>query len=353
MEPMDNPPPQQLVAAPPSAGPPPPGQEGEAPSTSPSTPLKDSDRLQVTSDKQENPPRPPFAKGEGAFDSSLVTRHMSLRLDPIPLDRPVVERAAKELTNRVNSFLKKLAKSVADQVVAIYEEHLAKAKRKPPGGGDGIDELDYGDWKVLFDVTAEYAAKVAADSGFEALKQLRISDEGITSLVHERAVEFAKERAAELIGMRYDKQTGQLVENPNPKWAIEDSTRDMLRSSVAKALEEGPTVQDLRNEIIDSYAFSPERAEMIARTELAIAHSKGSVEGYKAAEGLGFHTMKEWLVSQDEPEDECMDNADQGPIEMDEAFVSGDFEPPAHPNCKCAIMPYVVEAPEDWVEPGK
>jgi cytochrome oxidase Cu insertion factor (SCO1/SenC/PrrC family) len=37
--------------------------------------------------------------------------------------------------------------------------------------------------------------------------------------------------------------------------------------------------------------------------------------------------------------------ADDGVIDMDEEFSSGDTEPPAHVNCRCAVAPVVIEEP--------
>ena len=47
----------------------------------------------------------------------------------------------------------------------------------------------------------------------------------------------------------------------------------------------------------------------------------------------------EWLVA--EGCDICQENADASPIGIDETFPSGDSEPPAHPNCMCALAPYI------------
>jgi SPP1 gp7 family putative phage head morphogenesis protein len=152
-----------------------------------------------------------------------------------------------------------------------------------------------------------------------------------------------------MVGMKYDPTTGELIENPNPKWAITDSTRDMLRETISNSLEEGPTVKDLAAAIEDSAAFSADRAELIARTEIATAHNEGSLDGYKAASAAGIAIQKEWLDS--DGCDECSENADAGPIDLDDTFPSGDDCPPAHPNCRCAISPVV--ASEQDVDTGE
>ena len=83
-----------------------------------------------------------------------------------------------------------------------------------------------------------------------------------------------------------------------------------------------------------------ERAALIANTEIRRANSAGSLAGYKEARTAGVDIKKEWLLGS-EPCDECEENAAQGPIDLDDAFASGDDEPPAHPNCNCTVSPVV------------
>ena len=75
---------------------------------------------------------------------------------------------------------------------------------------------------------------------------------------------------------------------------------------------------------------------MIAQTEMNRAVSIATRDRYESA-GI---QMVEWLTV--DPCDECQENADASPISIDETFPSGDSEPPAHPNCMCALS-----VPED------
>jgi hypothetical protein len=50
-----------------------------------------------------------------------------------------------------------------------------------------------------------------------------------------KAVDFAASRAAELVGRKYN-EAGELVENPNAQWAINDTTRDWLKGEIRDAV---------------------------------------------------------------------------------------------------------------------
>lgn len=189
----------------------------------------------------------------------------------------------------------------------------------------------------------------------QALMQLGIVDQdykvvnesalpGITDLVNEKAVEYAKQRAAELVGMKW--VDGELVPNPNAEWRIDDSTREMLRGQVTQGMDEGWSNDRLADEIVDknAYAFSDDRAEMIARTETAMADVAGNMAGYRES---GLVVGKKWITAgDDEVSLECELNGDAGVVGLDDAFPSGASEPPEHPNCRCDVVPVLAEDEE-------
>ena len=134
-------------------------------------------------------------------------------------------------------------------------------------------------------------------------------------MVNEQAVEWAKE------------ESGKLIKE------ITETTLDMVRGHVEKALTDGLSTSDLADLLTDSEAFSDSRADMIARTELAFANVEGTREAYKES---GVVSGITWQVSEDDTCDECMEKSDkEGTLEDG---VDGEF-PPLHPNCRCDIMP--------------
>jgi hypothetical protein len=51
-------------------------------------------------------------------------------------------------------------------------------------------------------------------------------------------------------------------------------------------------------------------------------------------------TVKSWVLGDGGRSGNCpvcVENADEGEIDMDGLFPSGDAEPPAHPNCTCTV----------------
>ncbi|HFB6243716.1 TPA: phage head morphogenesis protein, partial [Neisseria gonorrhoeae] len=98
--------------------------------------------------------------------------------------------------------------------------------------------LDFGDWSGLSDVVEPIIRRVAEDGAVAAL--LRVMPEpaaGMVTNIRSRAVKWAHERAAEMVGMK--RAGGGLVRNPAAEWQITEGTREMIRAQVAEAMRNG------------------------------------------------------------------------------------------------------------------
>lgn len=183
---------------------------------------------------------------------------------------------------------------------------------------DGDDDYDLGALAGIAGIEG-MLGEVAADGGKSFLAQLTLARQSdMFDQVNDRAVAYAKARAAELVS------------------GIDEATRDDLKGIIANGLSENIGMDVIADNIRDAYAFSDERAGLIARTEITMANQTGALEGMKLARGAGVKLKKVWVPDDDACED-CQANGDQGPIDLDEDFVSGDDAPPAHPHCECSI----------------
>jgi high potential iron-sulfur protein len=238
------------------------------------------------------------------------------------MDRPEALRIVSEATEAAHTVLKKQAASVVKQFRAATK--LAKA-HDPDDDDDDLDdaaaiEFDLADLTDLAEGEfASYLSDMGESSAQALLAQVGLDeDDAITGRVSSGAVAAAREQAADLVSQ------------------IDDSTRDMLRDVIADGLEQNVGLSGIIDMIQNSAAFSEERATLIAQTEVRNANERGVLNGLKEARDSGNHVMKEWLADPDACEI-CLDNEDDGPIELDDVFSSGDSEPTAHPNCSCSI----------------
>ena len=123
--------------------------------------------------------------------------------------------------------------------------------------------------------------------------------------------------------------------------AIDEETRLRLANVVSDGIKNKRGVPGISRDLRKSFTdMSKVRADMIARTETAQALGEGFLD---SAKKLGVQG-KSWVTAGDgNVSDECFANEKQGPIPLNQAFISGAMTPPQHPNCRCAVVPeYII-----------
>lgn len=130
---------------------------------------------------------------------------------------------------------------------------------------------------------------------------------------------------------------------------MQDETKEQLAAVISQAVEEKWDIPKLSREIRGQFDdMSKYRSQMIARTETCDALEQAFIDRSKA---LGV-TGKRWIVT--EPCPICEDCGDLGavPLDFDYAAAVKDYKgidpqrPPAHPNCRCALAPVMLELEE-------
>lgn len=276
-------------------------------------------------------------KDEGAGAKEALAKAAGKRLPVIDRERTATVNAA----NRIAGLIEETLGGIA----AEAKRALGQTEKAGPYKAvlALIEQINREGWLAVMGKLGDELLQVAVDGGLEALIQLGIEDSAdeMLKLVNEDAVKWSKRHAAELVGMKWVKD--KLVPNPNAKWRIDEATREGLNKLVTMAENEGWANDRLAAEIGESYAFSRERAMTIARTETANADIQGNMIAYEKS---GLVEKKAWLVAQSDFCPICAGNADDGEVEFDAPFQSGVFHPPAHPNCRCDVIPILKEKTE-------
>jgi hypothetical protein len=245
-----------------------------------------------------------------------------------------VEAEAELLSRRIAAFLRTEREHVVSEVLTAFGK-----------GGWTDDVVDWRRWLALVPVLNKALSKgcqEGRDWGAQLLQVQKVQKaRGVgvgasVSLVHEAAAAWAAARAGFLVGMRRT-ATGDYVPNPNADLTITATTRKELRTLVTEAILEGWSTQRLAEELQGLYSFSDARAMTIARTEIAFAHTSGSLMQWKES---GVVEKKQSILgSEHDLDDVCDGNAEEGAIPLEQPFASGHQGPPYHPNCVCALIP--------------
>lgn len=123
--------------------------------------------------------------------------------------------------------------------------------------------------------------------------------------------------------------------------SMDEANKESLRVAFQEGISEHLSTTELQQYIFDKVdaVVSPYKAEMIARTEFANAAGEVQKETYKQN---GVEQVQ-WVFVGDTC-DICEPN-DGEVRRIGDEFPSGDTAEPAHPNCKCSLIPVI---PDDF-----
>jgi len=228
---------------------------------------------------------------------------------------------------------------------AINGDAIARSWAETHPAGGSVSPQTARDWVLAHAITNKKPMEVAlsrlyadgytlgAKVAKTRLKGLRKDATVATQMVDWSTWKPGNESAAALV--RPQGALRQLLDSR--KITISDDVihtkLDRIGTALATGLQKGFTSKETA-QMIDTIIDDPQHALVIAQTEMSRAMSVASRNEYEKAQV----DQVEWLVA--EGCDDCQENADASPIGIDETFPSGDSEPPAHPNCMCALAPY-------------
>lgn len=301
-------------------------------------PLTAEQREQLT-------PPPPMIEGQdpNAPDSEVidpkkaqpapVTKARAIK--PINRNRKAVTKPRAQLTKAIQVAFASAKTAAISALAKSQNGSLTKGRR------DDWEQLSFPELSALNDDLEKALSVISGDGVAVAFVQVSYNNDEALNQANDKAIEWSKNRSAELVGKKW--VDGELVDNPDSTYSIEDSTREGIKALVNQAEAEGWANDRLADELANSYQFSDERADMIARTETAFADMNGNMIAYRES---GVVSGKQWLLAPDSCDD-CQANAEQGVIDLGDEFQDGSDCAPAHPRCVCDCSPVVSTESEE------
>lgn len=282
---------EPLLTPPPTA---PPGQPG-APQATPA-------------------PASPAGPGKGPAPAPGVAQKMAKNHRALP------SRNREDLLKMEAHFALGVAKALNNirrQVVARVPSGSKLAKDASDGALANL--IVSGDFEKLHGLL-ETEMLDLYQGGVAAAGTVLDATEQMLKVANERGIVWAKAHAAEQVTR------------------ISQTTRDGVNELVQQAMEGGWSNDTLADELDKSWEFGADRAELIARTETAMADLKGNIEMSKEA---GVERVQ-WLTAEADACEQC------DALDGEEAPIDGEFadgtkaDDVAHPACRCdriAVLP--------------
>ena len=243
------------------------------------------------------PPTPPVARAIAPVEMKDA--------DPTDIKPDPIDSAEMAMQN---AWAKRLSKEATS--IASYLVNLTKAEVSDVDGYDWNWERRYGD-------------TVQEEIRFVHATSLQIGFPGMgADQVARLSSAYASQRAGELLTL-------------DGSVSIVRRTRETVQQLVVNNIETGESLNKLRKSIVEDLQFSRARADMVARTETATAFGQGQMTAAKSQN----KNEKRWMTQSDEAVDlDCVINAADGWIGMEQPFSSGQDTVPAHPSCRCTVV---------------
>jgi hypothetical protein len=306
LEPLPDPPPEPV----PPAAPVPPGKD--EPAAAP-----------VAEPKPEPAPAAKLAKA-------------AAKIKPINRDRKALKKLEAKIKKVTTAFLAAQVPLIAQALHDAMPPTAEKLAKMSQEEAKQLLEASNIDWTELGDDLEPILAAIAQDGVAQGLAQVGAKTTAdLLEQVNERAVTWAEQHAADLVTK------------------LAETTRTTLRGDLAAGIELGMSADQIAEVIGADYGFSDARAEMIARTERAFADVRGNTLAYAASGVVGG---LKWITANEGDDKVCADCEANDDVEVpmdpetgeaSEAWPSGDTQCPAHPDCRCDLLPVLTPDTEE------
>lgn len=251
-----------------------------------------------------------------AQDNHLTLQMAQQRLTPIEL---------REYRESMEYF-KRVYKNTRDENILRQMSQLS-ARREITRYQALLDEID----KKLIEVSNEvqitfedYLSGAYTGAYNDSLKSLGIDAH---TVINHRAVEeiIRYPFSGAMFSDRIWRNKNQLL-----NWINDDLTKGIIR---------GDSIQKMGKSLKDRCRSTRYQAERLVRTESCHAYTQGTLDGYTDSKVVD---AVEILTAGDERMCPTCSSKDGVVVPLDEARA-GDNIPPVHPNCRCCILPTIIE----------
>lgn len=122
---------------------------------------------------------------------------------------------------------------------------------------------------------------------------------------------------------------------------INTTTRQIVAAEVEYFINNSLTINEMRDRLVSATggAFSPARARRIAVTETTRAYAQGNMAAWRRGKVV---KGKEWYTSVDSRVCRFCAPLHGVVVPLDDTFPGGIDGPPAHPGCRCDLLPQVI-----------
>ena len=253
------------------------------------------------------------------------------------------DKSIDEINAQLLKYYKSAMKSTIRDFEAVYDKVLTQAEEGKPITPADLYKLDkyYQMQAQLKNRLQKLGDKTCAAMSAEFEREykhiysaLTIDSEGqaIKAMVSDIAFSSIDEEAAKYVASQIwcadGKSWSQRV------WGNMDELQQTLNDGLIDCIVSGKKTSDLKKLLIERFNVSYHRAETITRTEIAHIETQAAKDRYK---NYGIEKVQILADTDSRTCDVC------AKLDGKEFDINAKIPIPAHPNCRCCIIPVVEE----------
>jgi hypothetical protein len=189
---------------------------------------------------------------------------------------------------------------------------------------DTEDDVDSQEFiTVTFDPLLS-ATAVGALAG-ETIYQIPLGIQGSDAAIQQ----LTTKQIAFLVGKKINKE-GQIIDNPNAKYNITETTRNNIKKSIQTSIQLGENQEEATGRL-SSMLKNPKRAALIAQTEAVNAYSNGMLEFGQQSMATGKEAQDVGAI------DVCLEYSAEGIVPLNHLYGGQYNGPSFHGRCRCGL----------------
>jgi SPP1 gp7 family putative phage head morphogenesis protein len=243
----------------------------------------------------------------------------------------LTEKNISQTEKQIKKYYRAAAKKVIEDFIAVYEKIVARQE-----AGEAVTPAD------LYKLDKYWQAQAQM-----RLELQKMGEREVTALTKAMEAEYfdiyysialpgqtafntiSKESVTQMVNSIWvadGKSWNQRI------WGNTNELVDTLNEGLLHCLVTGKKTTELKRELQDRFNVSYHRADTLVRTEMAHIQTQAAQKRY---EDYGINKVQVWADKDERQCEHC------GELHQKVLFANETMPVPAHPNCRCVIIPYI------------
>lgn len=243
----------------------------------------------------------------------------------------LTEKNISQIEKQIKKYYRSAAKKVIEDFIAVYEKIVARQE-----AGEEVTPADLYKLDKYWQAQAQMRLELQRLGEREVTSLTKVMETEYSDIYYSIALQghtafntISKESVTQMVNSIWvadGKSWSQRI------WGNNNELLDTLNEGLLHCLVTGKKTTELKRELQDRFNVSYHRADTLVRTEMAHIQTQAAKQRYA---DYGIDRVQVWADKDERQCEHC------GTLHQKIYYAHETMPVPAHPNCRCAIIPYI------------